>query len=221
VDGYLLTAPVARIVAEGKQNDVPILTGANTGELGGLSGQQTAVTVDSFVKRAMQQYGAMADEFLKLYPAATDEQAATAQAQSSRDQALVSMFLWAKQRARTARTSAYTYLWDHAMPGPDAARYGAFHTSEVPYFMNTLEMSDRPFTEADHKIADMMSSYIANFVKTGDPNGKGLPRWSPVGDKPEVMEVGDKTEPVPLAGDAAKYAFFERFLTTPAVPGRQ
>ena len=221
VDGYLLTTPVARIVAEGKQNDVPILTGANTGELGGLSGQQTAVTVDSFVKRAMQQYGAMADEFLKLYPAATDEQAATAQAQSSRDQALVSMFLWAKQRARTARTSAYTYLWDHAMPGPDAARYGAFHTSEVPYFMNTLRMSDRPFTEADHKIADMMSSYIANFVKTGDPNGKGLPRWDPVGDKPEVMEVGDKTEPVPLAGDAAKYAFFERFLTTPAVPGRQ
>jgi para-nitrobenzyl esterase len=221
VDGYLLTAPVARIVAEGKQNDVPTLTGANAGELGGLSGQQTAVTVDSFVKRAMQQYGALADEFLKLYPAATDEQAATAQAQSSRDQALVSMYLWAKQRARTARTRAFTYLWDHAIPGPDAARYGAFHTSEVPYFMNTLGMSDRPFTEADHKIADMMSSYIANFVKTGDPNGKALPRWDPVGDRPEVMEVGDKTGPVPLAGDAAKYAFFEKFLTTPAAPQKQ
>ena len=148
VDGYLLTAPVAQVVAEGKQNDVPTLTGANAGELGGLSGPQTAVTVDSFVRRATQQYGAMSDEFLKLYPAATDEQAATAQAQSSRDQALVSMFLWAKQRARTARTRAFTYLWDHAIPGPDATRYGAFHTSEVPYYMNTLSMSDRPFTEA-------------------------------------------------------------------------
>ena len=221
VDGYLLTAPVARVVAEGKQNDVPTLTGANAGELGGLSGPQTAVTVDAFVRRATQQYGAMSDEFLKLYPAATDEQAATALAQSSRDQALVSMFLWAKERARTARTRAFTYLWDHAIPGPDATRYGAFHTSEVPYYMNTLYMSDRPFTEADHRIADMMSSYVANFVKTGDPNGKALPRWDPVGDKPEVMEVGDKTEPVPLAGDAAKYAFFEKFLNTPAAPPRQ
>ena len=218
VDGYLLTAPVALVMADGRQNDVPTLTGVNVGELGGLSGPPVAVTVDSFVRRATQQYGAMAEEFLKLYPAASDEQAAIAQAQSSRDQAMVSMFLWAKQRARTARTKAFTYLWDHALPGPDAARYGAFHTSEVPYFMNTLSMSDRPFTDADHKIADMMSSYIVNFVKTGDPNGKGLPRWEPVGDGPEVMEVGDKTAPVPLAGDAAKYAFFEKYLTMPAVP---
>jgi len=220
VDGYLLPAPVAKVVADGRQNDVPTLTGANLGELGGISGPPTAVTVDSFVRRATQQYGTMAEEFLKLYPAATDEQAASAQAQSSRDQALVSMFLWAKQRARTARTRAFTYLWDHTIPGPDAARYGAFHTSDVPYFMNTLYMSDRPFTEADHKIGDMMSSYVANFVKTGDPNGKGLPRWDPVGATPEVMEVGDKTEPVPLAGDAAKYGFFEKFLTTPAAPPR-
>jgi carboxylesterase type B len=87
--------------------------------------------------------------------------------------------------------------------------------------MNTLFMSDRPFTAGDHKIADMMSSFVANFVKTGDPNGKGLPRWDPVGDTPQVMEVGDKTEPVPLTGDAAKYAFFEKFLTTPPAPPKQ
>jgi len=45
--------------------------------------------------------------------------------------------------------------------------------------MNTLRMSDRPFTEADHKIADMMSSYLANFVKTGDPNGKDFRAGTP------------------------------------------
>ena len=75
-------------------------------------------------------------------------------------------------------------------------------------------MSDRPFTDADRQIAEMMSSYWANFAATGDPNGKGLPAWAPVGDRPEVMEVGDKTGPVPLTRDAARFAFFEKFLTS-------
>jgi carboxylesterase type B len=57
------------------------------------------------------------------------------------------------------------------------------------------------------------SSYCANFASSGDPNGKGLPVWPADGGTPEVMEVGDRTEPVPVAGDAAKFAFFERFLT--------
>jgi para-nitrobenzyl esterase len=216
VDGYLLPAAVREIVAQGKHSDVPVLTGANAGELGGFTAPQSPVTMESFVKRAREQYGPMADEFLKLYPVGTDAQAAAAQVQSSRDQALVSMYLWSQERAKTSKTKAYTYLWDHALPGPDAVRYGAFHTSEVPYVLNTLYMSTRPFTEADRKIAEMISSYWANFAATGDPNGKGLPQWAPVGDKPEVMEVGDSTGPISAASDEAKYAFLMKFLTRPA-----
>jgi para-nitrobenzyl esterase len=154
----------------------------------------------------------MSDEFLQLFPAATDEQAASALAESSREQALVSMYLWARERAKTSGTPAYTYLWNHALPGPDAARFGAFHSSEVPYVLNTLSMSDRPFADADRQIAGMMSSYWANFAAAGDPNGKGLPKWDPVSDRHEVMEVGDNTGPVPLADTAARFAFFEKYL---------
>jgi carboxylesterase type B len=216
VDGYVVPAPVREIVAQGKQNDVPTLTGANLGELGGLVTPQNPVTVASFVKRAQQQYGPTADEFLMLYPADTDEQAAAAQAQSSRDQALTSLYLWARERAKTAKTRAFVYLWDHTLPGPDAARLGAFHSSELTYVFDNLYTSDRPFTETDRKIAGMMSSYWANFAAAGDPNGKGLPRWNPVGEKPEIMEVGDKTGPIPPAGDSTRFAFFEKYLTRPA-----
>jgi para-nitrobenzyl esterase len=215
VDGYFMPASAREIVAQGKQNDVPVLTGANAGELGGLMMPQAPPTAESFIKRAQQQYGALADEFLKLYTATNDREAATSQAQSSRDQALVSLYLWARERAKTSKTPAYAYLWDHTLPGPDAERFGAFHTSEVPYVLNTLYMSDRPFTDADRRIAGMMSSYWANFAATGDPNGKGLPQWNPAGAKPEIMEVGDKTEPIPPAGDAARFVFFEKFLLQP------
>ena len=171
VDGYLLPAPVRDIFAQGKQNDVVTLTGANKDELGGFGPPQGPVTAESFRKQAQQRFGAEANEFLTLYPAATDEEAKLAQSQSVRDRALVSMYLWGRDRSKAAKTKVYEYLWDHALPGPDAQRFGAFHTSEVPYVMNTLYMSDRPFTDADRKIADRMSSYWANFAATGDPNG--------------------------------------------------
>jgi para-nitrobenzyl esterase len=212
VDGYVLTAQVREIIAQGKQNDVVTLTGANTGELGGFGPPQGPVTAESFQYQARQRYGARTDEFLKLYPAATDEEARVSQSRSVRDQALVSMYLWAKERSKTAKTSVYEYLWDHTLPGPDAERFGAFHTSEVPYVLNTLSMSDRPFTAADKTIASRMSSYWANFAATGDPNGKGLPQWPAVNEKPEIMEVGDKMEQIPVAASPEKFRFFEKFF---------
>ena len=55
-------------------------------------------------------------------------------------------------------------------------------------------------------------SYRSNFAATGGPNGMGLPRWYQVGDRPEVMEAGDETGPVPLADTAARLALFENHL---------
>lgn len=212
VDGYVLPASFMSAIAEGKQNDVPTLTGSALGELGGISGPQTTLTLLEFQQQAWLRYGDAADEFLSLYPAATDKQAQAAQKQSAVDQSLVAQYLWARARAKTARTKVYEYLWDHALPGPDSAGFGAFHSSDLPYTLNNLATSDRPFTEDDRRIAALMSSYWANFSATGDPNGKGLPFWPAVDDKPQVMELGDKTQPMPLADSPAKIRFFEKFL---------
>lgn len=213
VDGYVLPAPFMTAIEQGKQNDAVTLTGSALGELGGISGPSGPVTLSEFKERARQRFGDAADEFLKLYPAATDGEAQAAQKQSAVDQALVAQYLWARVRAKTAKTRVYEYLWDHTLPGPDSAKYGAFHSSDLLYTLNTLYTSDRPFTGDDRRIADMMSSYWANFCSTGDPNGKGLPHWPAVDDKPQVMELGDKTQPIPLAGSPEKIQFFEGFLS--------
>jgi para-nitrobenzyl esterase len=218
VDGYFLPLEEMQAVAQRKHNDVPVLAGCTLGELGaggGMGGggrQGPAATLEAYQAQARQQYGDLAEDFLKLYPAASDQEVAVVRAQATRDRALSGMYLWAKQRNKTSRNKAFLYLWDHTLPGPNSERLGAFHTADVPYILNTLDMSDRPFTEADHKAAAMMSSYWANFTKNGDPNGPGLPVWAPVGDKPEIMEVGDNNGPVPAASSAARSAFWERVL---------
>ena len=213
VDGYVLPESFMQAYVDGKEADVPMLTGSALGELGGLSGPQKPLTLAEFQERAKQRYGDAADEFLKLYPASTDAEAEAAQKASNKDQAMVAQYLWARLRAKSAKTPAYEYLWDHTMPGPNSEKYGAFHSSELVYVLNTLNGSDRPFTEDDRKITTMMSSYWANFAATGNPNGKGLPAWPAVDDKRQVMEVGDKTQPIPLAGSAEKTSFFEKYLT--------
>ena len=214
VDGYFLPAPVEEIFAQGRQNDVPTLTGCNADEGGAVP--HPAVTLAAFQEQARRRYQDEAGAFFELYPASSDVQAGEAQNESARDQERVSMYLWAVSRARTAKTDAYTYYWNHVLPGPDAEKYGAFHTSEVPYALNSLSRSDRPFTEADRKIAGEVSSYWVNFAATGDPNGKGLPHWPPVKEKPATtMNLGDRMEAIPVASSAARLRFFERFLTRP------
>ena len=101
----------------------------------------------------------------------------------------------------------------------DAEKFGAFHTSEVPYVLGTLAMSDRPFTADDRHIAEVLTSFWTNFIAKGDPNGEGLARWPAVGEKPGfTMELGDNTAAIPIAGSDPKLKFWERYYSKPHSP---
>jgi para-nitrobenzyl esterase len=119
--------------------------------------------------------------------------------EGSGEQQRVTLTEWAAARAAASKAKTFTYFWTHPPPGPDAAQYKAFHTSEVPYAMNALSMSDRPFTDIDRRVADVMSSYWANFAKNGDPNGQGLAPWPASTDRPSrIMHIGAETSAKPV-----------------------
>ncbi len=72
--------------------------------------------------------------------------------------------------------STYTYIFTHAMPGK--SNHGAFHTSDVPYFLNVFtKLRQEYWTDEDYELGDTMSDYLVNFATSGDPNGEGLPQW--------------------------------------------
>jgi len=210
LDGYFLTEDETSAFAHETRNDVPTITGWNADE-GGAS-PQPKITAAEFTRQARERFGNKSDEFLKLYPAGSDLQAAESQNRSSRDLERTSMYLWAVRRNKTGKTKVFSYYWDHPMPGPDADLYGAFHTSEIPYFFNSLSRSDRPWQPADKAIADTLSSYWANFATSGDPNGKNLAVWPAVDSESAMtMEIGDRYVPILVAGKPA-FEFFRTFL---------
>jgi len=211
VDGWFLPGTIDAVFAAGKQNDVPFITGSNADE-GSSAANYGKIPAAEFTKKAHERFGAMTDAYLKLYPADTDAHASLSQVESPRDEYLVSTYLWAVNRAKTAKTPIHTYYWTHALPGPDKNMFQAFHTSEVPYFFNSLDHSPRSFDKTDHAIAERLSSYWVNFVTTGNPNGKGLPAWPEFkAEEKMVTELGEHIGPRPIAA-AAKAAFFEEYI---------
>ncbi len=215
IDGHFLPADPIAIYARGEQNDVPELTGMNLDEPSSLP-DYGVVPMARYQKFVRERYGAaLAATFFELYPSDTQEQSGESQKAAIRDTGLVSMQMWAEHRAKTARNSAFTYCWTHPMPGPDRARYGAFHTSEVPYVFNTLDQSTRPWSDEDRRLADLMGAYWVNFMKTGDPNGGGLPRWPPIEPGAAVtMELGKRPGPRPVARPEA-LQFWRTYLMRP------
>ncbi len=155
----------------------------------------------------------MTPEFLKLYPAATDQQAARENDIRVRDNSRISLFLWAALRAKHMKDPVYTYFWTHAPPGRGHDMRGAYHGSEIHYVFDNLYDTPRPWTAQDRRIAAIMSSYWVNFAASGDPNGKGLPHW-PAFDprRPVVMELGDHFGPIPIASSKPRLKFWKRYF---------
>ena len=87
---------------------------------------------------------------------------------------------------------------------------------EIIVSIGTLGRNWRPFEEVDFRISENMIQYVSNFVKNGDPNGTGLPKWEPVTQKQQLcLHLGDQV-PEMMAPDIQK--LYETQQLCPAFP---
>jgi para-nitrobenzyl esterase len=219
VDGYVIPEDVSLTFANGKQNAVDVLTGSNKDEANfgicgpnaGLAGRGGAgMNVAAFKSGADRKFGEMAGEYLKLYPAASDDEARRAAHEACADEITWNMRQWAAAQEKKGK-NAYTYFFSHVQtvngqPSPP----GATHTAEISFAWNNPKgQPTQTWNDVDLKLADQMSSYWVNFISKGDPNGNGLAKWPEFKDlsKSTVMVFGDTPQAEPAA-PAPKLTFY-------------
>jgi para-nitrobenzyl esterase len=188
IDGYYLPTDAETIYAQGAQSQVPLLAGwnADEGKMFVLFAPQKP-TAKSFAEQARTRFGEQSVQFLKLYPATTDQEAVlSAEALAGDDFIAYSTWKWTEMQARTGNAPVYQYHFEQvpavkagAMIGSVPAREaGSRHACEIEYVFQTLKSQvGVPWTEDDFRVSDAMSSYWVNFATAGNPNGSALPDW--------------------------------------------
>jgi len=235
VDGYFLPQTPAEIFAAGKQAQVPLLAGWNSTEIpyGGFMWGE-APTPENYRKRIAQQYPTDSAKVFALYPASNEQEVIASATALASDRFIVySTWKWLELHLANSNQPVYRYVFGRPRPPMVASMgnaqsglaggvvrgatppsklpppmNGAAHAVEIEYALGNLAGNKvYEWTKEDYAVSATMEDYFANFIKTGNPNGKKLPNW-PVNKKgEEIWEMHINVE-----SKAVKEMHRERYL---------
>lgn len=219
VDGYFFPHPPEAIYQAGAQAHIPLLVGSNSQEGYYANFLDNKAPTPANYRAAMEKrFGQHAAEALKLYPGNTEAEVKTSGTAFGGDDFIAfATWRWMDMQHRTGQAPVYYYYFTQARPakrdgsaGPDA---GAVHSGEIEFALGNLSTNHVfAWTAADRHVSEIMEGYWANFIKTGNPNGAGLPNWPAVASKDGGLlrqVIGVDTH-VSVDHNAARYEFMQR-----------
>ena len=233
VDGSFFPEPPIEIYAADEQAHVPLLAGSNSEESRyDVVLDREKPTVANHRRALRRLYGHRADEVFKLYPATNAIQVMEAARDLASDRFVgYTTWKWLDLATRTGGQPTYYYLFDRRLPtrrseapaGPPRGALGqsqlavdlepqprgAPHAAEIEYALGNLDLNKaNAWTPQDYAVSKVMQSYFADFIKTGNPNGPGLPTWPRFEQGQRlILDVQTRAEPEKVR---ARYKLFDR-----------
>ena len=241
IDGYFFVEQPEETFAKGNQTKVPLLVGGNNQEmtpLAVLMGKQP--TVENLKAGAKATFGEEnIDELFRLYGITADKDVLEQPGVNLASDIFLdySTWKWGNMHKLTSGQPVYRYRYCHPRPAmaikgkvaalaggvidakegeaPAPQDKGAVHSADIEYAMGTLP-TNRIYNwqPADYMISDIFSQYYINFVKTGNPNGLGLPEWPSTNGKAiaPVLQIDENTVVKTDAQTEKRYEFIDQLF---------
>ncbi|WP_130618695.1 carboxylesterase/lipase family protein [Dyella amyloliquefaciens] len=218
IDGDLLPRTPAAIYEAGAQAHIPLLAGSNSQEQDwhALLGDKPP-TPANYRAAVQREFGANAEEVLRLYPGGDEAEVRASGTALGGDRFMgYPTWRWMHLQYKTG-APVYYYRFEQPRPakrdgsaGPDP---GAVHSGEIEYALGNLDGNPiYAWTATDRGVSCVMEGYFANFIKTGNPNGPGLPHWPAVASQEGGLlrqAIGADTHSY-IDRDAARHELLQR-----------
>ncbi|MBT8178795.1 MAG: carboxylesterase family protein [Eudoraea sp.] len=195
LDGKLVVETAESAYKAGRQAKIPLIIGSNSAEIGG-----GFVNSSNSKEELFSLFGELGAAAKAAYDPDGTKDFAEVITKFNTDWVWAEPGRFAASAMAAQGEPAYIYHFDF-VPAPMKGRmpYGAGHGSEVGYVFNNLDArwGNPETTPEDIKVAEMMNGFWANFAKTGNPNGEGLPNW-PVYTlkKGEILDIQPDGKPI-------------------------
>ena len=177
LDGKLITETAETAYKAHHQPRVPLMLGSNSAD---TAGNRVRATTKEQLWARFGQWSAQAKAAYDP-DGSTDLAILVSRANDDFGQAEPARF--AARAFATSGSPVYLYRFSYVQSAMrDMLRAGAPHGGEIAFVFGTLGTAGfgpppPPPTPQDQAVSRMAQSYWANFAKTGDPNGAGLPAW--------------------------------------------
>jgi para-nitrobenzyl esterase len=205
LDSHFMPKQPRETFATGEQHDVPLLVGFTRDE--SSNELRAAKDLGQFREAAKKYFGERSGEFLQLYPA-TEADVSLVGAQAARDGGMAtSIRSWAYGQMKKGQEPVYVYMYAHPHSYASGAKFsdlnpqaaGAYHSSEIPFFLLTLDAYNRirptrAWTDGDRALATTMSDVLIAFASSGRPQTPSLrmPRFD--AQREQLIEFGDEVK---------------------------